>query len=56
MVKRKIDVLNKLIEQFQKTVNVDFGQIANILHIKVSQTKFQGSLWIKRNNLIKYIP
>jgi hypothetical protein len=56
MVQRKIDVLNKLIEQFWKIPNADFSQNVKNLHIKVSQTKFQGLLWIKRKLLIQYIP
>jgi hypothetical protein len=56
MAQRKTGVLHKLVEQFWKTVNMDFGQNAKNLHIKVSQTKFRGLLWIKRNDLIQYIP
>jgi hypothetical protein len=42
MAQIETNVLNKLIEQFQKTLNVGFGQNIKNLHIKVSQKSFMG--------------
>lgn len=52
MVLLKMSILTELIEKFAKIRNMVSGENVEILHIKVSQNKFQGMPWIDSKLLI----